>query len=84
MKIESISLQQFIDKYFEQPHARIYEHPEIPYWIGNKVDVWDIVGLPGALAIYRRSHYKNWDEGYGGNKPVLVILKKPEYTNQTF
>ncbi|WP_025692307.1 hypothetical protein [Paenibacillus zanthoxyli] len=83
MKIESMRLKQFVDAFFERPQSHIYIRPEISFLLANKTDVWDTVGLPGAVVIYRNRHFKNMDEGYGEASPVLVINKKPECMNRT-
>ncbi|QWU15660.1 hypothetical protein SAMN04487895_1273 [Paenibacillus sophorae] len=83
MQIESMKLKQFVDAFFERPQSHIYTRPEISFLLANKTDVWDIVGWPGAVAIYRNSQFKNMDEGYGEATPILVIHKKPECMNRT-
>ncbi|WP_169744555.1 hypothetical protein [Paenibacillus stellifer] len=61
MKIEPMTLQRFVDQFFdpEQPYRwRSYERPQITPRRANEVAEWYTIKIPYAIAIYRHADIK--------------------------
>lgn len=82
MIIEPMTLQQFVDNFFDaaDPYRwRSYERPQLAPQRAGEVAQWYPIKIPYAIAVYRYADIKRWDKEqspYG--QPVLYIDTKPE------
>lgn len=82
MNSERITLQKFVDNFFDAEHPyrwRSYERPQLTPQHAKEVAQWYPIKIPYAIAVYRYDDIKEKDrfeETYG--RPVVCIETKPE------
>ncbi|MBY9077298.1 hypothetical protein KIH86_03755 [Paenibacillus sp. HN-1] len=82
MNIEPMTLQRFIDQFFNPEHPyrwRCYDRQILTTRKAKEVAGWYPIKIPYAIAIYRQADIKEWDrfeEPY--ERPVLLIEMKKE------
>lgn len=84
MEPETMSLHQFVESYFEQPHTTSFQKPTLTDNQGSQVGDWYLVSVPAAIVIYRYSGFSNIEEGYAGEPPVLIIKRKEDRKGTNF
>lgn len=81
MQIEFMTLQQYIDNFFDPEESgswRYYDRPALTKRQAAKVARWYPIGIPHAIALYRYEDIVRWEEaGESHGRPVLVIKHKP-------
>lgn len=78
------TLKIMVDDFFSSSESRTYIKPDIPPEICEEVNCWYPVTLPEQIAIYRKSGFANLDEGYSGEKPVLIINRHQDYRSRSY
>jgi hypothetical protein len=81
MKLESMSLQRYIDNFFDPEESgswRYYDRPALTPEQAGEVAQWYPIGIPYAIALYRYADIRRWERaGESHDRPVLVIKHKP-------